>query len=130
MKINTKIPQTLAPHFHMELELYRSFLAAGDYSGAWYHLERAHVIGQAYPWPHTYVHWLMLKFGIKIKDRKEILGQLPRLMVGGVKSFVGKIPVGNTGGANVPPLRPMPIANDIQEILKAAEKPGETIQNS
>ena len=130
MKINTKIPQTLAPHFNMELELYRSFLAAGDYSGAWYHLERAHVIGQAYPWPHTYVHWLMLKFGIKIKDRKEILGQLPRLMVGGVKSFVGKIPVGNTVGAYVSPLRPMPIANDIQDILKAAEKPGGTIQNS
>jgi hypothetical protein len=44
----------------------------------------------------------MLRFGIKIKDRREIIGQIPRLLVGGVKSFVGKIPVGNTGGANVP----------------------------
>ena len=42
-------------------------------------------------------------FGIRIKDIREIIGQIPRLLVGGVKSFVGEIPVGNTGGANVPP---------------------------
>ncbi|MDZ7650184.1 MAG: DUF3703 domain-containing protein [Cytophagales bacterium] len=72
---------------------------------AWQHLERAHILGQPWAVEHTQVHWLMLKFGFRIKDTKEIIGQLPRLLVGGVKSFVGKIPVGNTGGANVPPLR-------------------------
>jgi hypothetical protein len=55
----------------------------------------------------------MLLFGFKTKNSKEIIGQLPRLLVGGVKSFVGKIPVGNTGGANVPPLKPMEIPNDL-----------------
>jgi hypothetical protein len=60
----------------------------------------------------------MLKFGIKIKNRKEILGQLPRLILGGVKSFVGVIPRGNTGGANVPGLKPMEIPEDLQEMLK------------
>ena len=75
-------------------------------------------LGQAYPVSHTYAHWLMLKFGFKIKDRKEILGQLPRFLIGGVKSFIGKIPVGNTGGANVPPLKPMPVPEDIQEIFR------------
>jgi len=61
---------------------------------------------------------LMLKFGIGIKDAKEVLGQLPRLLVGGVKSFVGKIPLGNTGGANIPPLQPMPVPQDIQELFR------------
>ena len=60
----------------------------------------------------------MLQFGIKIKSSKEIIGQIPRLLVGGVKSFVGHIPVGNTGGANVPPLKTMEIPEDIQEIKK------------
>lgn len=60
----------------------------------------------------------MLKFGFRIKDYREILGQLPRLLVGGVKSFVGKIPVGNTGGANVPPLQSMEISEDLLNILK------------
>lgn len=59
----------------------------------------------------------MLQFGFKIKNAKEIVGQIPRLLVGGVKSFVGHIPVGNTGGANVPPLRAMEIPEDIQKIL-------------
>lgn len=127
MKFNTQFPSTLKIHFDKELALYRNYLSAGNFQLAWQHLERAHVIGQAYPWPHTYVHWLMLKFGIKIKDAKEIIGQLPRLMVGGVKSFVGKIPVGNTGGSNVPPLKSMPIAEDIQELFKATADNAETL---
>jgi hypothetical protein len=61
----------------------------------------------------------MLQFGIKIKSTKEILGQIPRLIFGGVKSFVGHIPIGNTGGANITPLKPMEIPNDIQQILNS-----------
>ena len=60
----------------------------------------------------------MLKFGFRIKSLKEIIGQIPRLLVGGVKSFVGKIPVGNTGGANVPPLQPMEIPEDIKSLME------------
>jgi len=29
-------------------------------------LERAHIIGQKYPYTHTFVHWKMLQFGFKI----------------------------------------------------------------
>jgi hypothetical protein len=61
----------------------------------------------------------MLKFGVHIKSTKEVLGQIPRLLVGGVKSFVGQIPVGNTGGANVPPLRLMDISPDLKQILES-----------
>jgi hypothetical protein len=59
----------------------------------------------------------MLKFGFRIKNYREVIGQIPRLLVGGVKSFVGKIPVGNTGGSNVPPLMPMEIPEDLKQIL-------------
>jgi Protein of unknown function (DUF3703) len=83
----------------------------------WYHLERSHILVQPYPWQHTAVHWKMLLFGIKIKNNKEIVGQIPRLIFGGVKSFVGKIPVGNTGGANVHPLKAMEIPNDLKLVL-------------
>lgn len=114
---NTRLPQALSKPYQLELRMYRSYFARQDFAGAWHHLERAHIIGQAYPLAHTRVHWLMLKFGFSVKSRKEILGQIPRLLVGGVKSFVGVIPVGNTGGANVPPLRSMEIPADLQEIL-------------
>jgi hypothetical protein len=62
----------------------------------------------------------MLQFGYKIKNTKEILGQIPRLIFGGVKSFVGKIPVGNSGGANVPPLKAFPIEKELQDIFNSA----------
>jgi hypothetical protein len=60
----------------------------------------------------------MLLFGIKTKNTKEVIGQIPRLLVGGVKSFVGNIPLGNTGGANVPPLQPMEIPEDLLIIIQ------------
>lgn len=112
------MPSALKPYYRQELAAYRTSFLAKDLLQAWRHLERAHIIGQAYPWEHTYAHWLMLKFGFAIKNRKEIIGQVPRLLIGGVKSFVGKIPVGNTGGANVHPLKPMEIPADIRKILE------------
>ncbi|NVK85705.1 MAG: DUF3703 domain-containing protein [Cytophagia bacterium] len=120
MKFNTTLPNKLKHYYHQELNAYKSRFAERDISAAWNHLERAHVIGQAYPWPHTYVHWKMLQFGVSIKSWKEVLGQIPRLLVGGVKSFVGKIPVGNTGGANIPPLKPLPIDPEIMEMFERA----------
>lgn len=80
-------------------------------------LRAAHIIGQKYPIEHSYIHWKMLRFGFRIKSVKEIAGQIPRLLLGGIKSFVGTVPVGNTGGADVPPLRPMPIPDDLQMII-------------
>ena len=118
MKFNTVMPVRLKAFYLRELELYREAFEQGNLVHAWFHLERAHVIGQAYPWEHTYAHWLMLKFGFEIKDAREVIGQLPRLVVGGIKSFVGKIPAGNTGGANVPPLKPMPIPEDIALLFR------------
>ncbi len=118
MKLYWKMPDGLHAAFKTELEMFRTELATGTLPTAWRHLERAHIIGQPWPIEHTYVHWEMLKFGVKIKSGREILGQLPRLLVGGVKSFIGKIPVGNTGGANVSPLQPMEIPRDIEELMR------------
>ena len=118
MKFQTALPKGLQPYYNTELENYRMEYASQNLKSAWYHLERAHIIVQKYPYAHTYVHWKMLQFGFKIKNGKEIFGQIPRLMFGGVKSFVGKIPVGNPGGANVPPLKPFPIEKELQDIFK------------
>lgn len=123
MKVYTTMPAGLKTHYLLELKKYNDDYLSGNLQGAWRHLERAHVIGQSYPWQHTYVHWKMLQFGIRIKSTKEIFGQVPRLLVGGVKSFVGKIPLGNTGGANVPPLKSLPIESDILALFKQAGHP-------
>lgn len=120
MKFYTSIPKSLKPYFAQELDNYQKELKAGNWKSAWTYLERAHIIGQRYPYEHSLVHWNMLLFGVKIKSLSEIIGQVPRLIVGGVKSFVGKIPVGNPGGANVPPLQSFPIDPEIQLIFQKA----------
>lgn len=120
MKFYTSIPIALKPYYDAELEKHRVECASGNLNGAWNHLERAHIIGQRYPYAHTLVHWKMLQFGFKIKSGKEVVGQIPRLIFGGVKSFVGKIPVGNPGGSNVPPLKPYPIEKELLVIFTKA----------
>ena len=114
--------QGLKKYFQEELNKADEFMSKGEYQSGWHHLERAHIIGQPYFAAHTLVHWKMLCFGIKIKDIKEIIGQIPRLLVGGVKSFVGKVPVGNTGGAYVPPLQPMEIPQDLKLMIEEGNK--------
>ena len=117
MKFYTSIPKKLKPYFNAELEKYSIEYSNGNLKNAWNYLERVHIIGQKYPYAHSFVHWKMLQFGFKIKNVKEILGQIPRLIFGGVKSFVGRIPVGNPGGSNVPPLKPFPIEQELQDIF-------------
>ena len=117
MKLHYKIPHGLKKHVDEELLKSKETFSKGDLQTAWRHLERAHILGQAWPYEHTQTHWHMLLFAFRIKNTKEIIGQIPRLLVGGIKSFVGEIPLGNSGGANVPPLKPMEIPSDLQEIL-------------
>lgn len=111
------MPNGLKIFYGHELLMYRATMAAGNRRSAWRHLERAHILGQAWPREHNYVHWLMLLYGFKIKSKREIIGQIPRLLLGGIKSWVGVIPLGNTGGADVPGLKPMEIPNDLQSML-------------
>lgn len=122
MPLHFSIPSGLVEFVNQELIAYQQSFKAGDLQTAWRHLERAHILGQNSPYQHTRVHWKMLCFGFRIKSGKEIIGQIPRLIFGGIKTFVGRIPVGNTGGANVPILKPMTIPEDLKTILKQFER--------
>lgn len=118
MKRNTCMPRALKPSYQAALHAAEQQFQAAAKGHAWQHLERAHLIGQAYPYEHSRAHWKMLLFGFKTKNIREIIGQIPRLLPGGVKSFVGKIPEGNTGGVNVPPFKPLALPEDIRELFR------------
>jgi hypothetical protein len=62
------MPDRLTPFFYKELEIAGRYSSMNDFRSSWYHLERAHILGQPYPYHHTLVHWKMLLFGIRIKD--------------------------------------------------------------
>ena len=115
------MPASLKPFYLEELKQYKNRYEDDDLQKSWHHLERAHILGQRYPFTHNSVHWKMLVFGFKIKSLKEVVGQIPRLVFGGVKSFVGIVPIGNPGGANVPPMKSFPIPEDLDFIFEKAQ---------
>jgi hypothetical protein len=117
MKIYWRMPSGLKVVFDKEIQESKSLFKQNDLISSWRKLERAHIIGQPWTIEHTYSHWRMLLFAFKVKNLKEIIGQLPRLLIGGVKSYVGIIPIGNTGGANINPLKKMKVPEDILQIM-------------
>jgi hypothetical protein len=67
--------------------------------------------------PHVRTHVSMLGYGLRHRDAREIAGQLIRLVVAAPGTWTGRYPVGNTGGANVSALKPMPVPDDLQAVL-------------
>jgi hypothetical protein len=103
-----------------EIALADSSLKANNLPMSFRHLERAHVLGQAVTIEHTRVHWLMMRLGWKKKDWREVVGQVFRLVGASTKTPFGIYPGGNTGGANVSAFKPMPIPDDLKEIIRKA----------
>ena len=101
----------------------RSARQRADASEEWRHLERAHVLSQPMAVAHVRTHVAMLGYGVRHRDRREIVGQLVRLVVAAPGTWTGRYPVGNTGGANVSALEPMPIPADLQDVLNGPVTP-------
>ncbi len=116
-------PPILSPYFEAELRAATQTQRLGDDRTAWQHLERAHVLGQRWAVSHTLTHLRMAAFGLRRRDLHEVLGQVPRIIAGFFMSLLGRVPNGNTGGANVPAEQPMPIPADLQALLALAERP-------
>lgn len=89
----------------------------GDFTGEWFHLERAHILSQPVAVRHVRTHVAMLRHGLRARDRREVVGQLFRMLVAGPGSITGRYPVGNTGGAGVSAMAAMAIPDDLRVIL-------------
>lgn len=85
----------------------------GQLDAAFYQLENAHVLGQTRTGEHTLSHWWMLKIGWRRGDAREVFGQLARILASLLFSRLW-VPTGNTGGANVPAVKPMPIREELR----------------
>ncbi|PRP94330.1 DUF3703 domain-containing protein [Enhygromyxa salina] len=96
----------------------RSAERAGDHAQTWVLLEDAHVLSQPWAVWHIRVHAAMLRVGLRRCDRREVVGQVVRLLVAGPGSLTGWYPVGNTGRASVSATLPMPVRADLADVLR------------
>lgn len=103
--------------FANELQQANDYFRAGDINSAFIHLERAHILGQRDTLRHTWSHWWMFRVGLRSRDFREVRGQVLRMVAALLFSRIW-VPEGNTGGANVSPLKPMAIPADLLELLK------------
>lgn len=108
--------QLVSAAYATELSLAQTALQNRDYSKCFYHLERAHILGQRSTVKHTYAHWLMFRAGLQQRDFKEMLGQVPRMLASLIFSRVW-VPPGNTGRSRVPAMKAMPIPEDLRHLL-------------
>lgn len=90
---------------------------AGDLSLAFQHLERAHILSQRLTLLHVKSHFGMWHIGWLRRDLRELFGQSTRIVAAALFSRIW-VPIGNTGGANVSPIRPMPLPEDLRTILE------------
>ena len=92
----------------------------GDPAAGFRRLERAHVLGQRSTVQHVRVHVRMLIWGARQRDLREVIGQLLRVVGAAVGTWLGFVPTGNTGGANVSAFKSMEIPADLTDQIVRA----------
>jgi Protein of unknown function (DUF3703) len=112
-----RMPPQVAEAFDLELRAGRS---VDSIEQRWVALERAHVLSQPWPLKHVRAHAAMIRLAFHQRDVRELVGQAVRLVVAGPASAVGKYPAGNSGRARVPATLPMPITDDLAQLLEGA----------
>ena len=103
--------------FDNEIVLAKEFIVRGELETGFAHIERAHVIGQAFVVPHARSHWLMLKVEVRRRRPVAAFGQVVRIVLGVLGSAVGVVPVGNAGGTDISMFKRMPIEPELQNII-------------
>jgi Protein of unknown function (DUF3703) len=104
--------------FDADMTAARELARAGDVATAWARLEEAHVLSQPSAVPHLRTHAAMFALAVRIRDGREAVGQIARMVVAVPGSSSGRYPVGNTGRSNVSMFAPMPVSDDLAEVLE------------
>jgi hypothetical protein len=116
----SRFNKRIRPHVDAELAAAEAARLAGNAAASFAHLERAHVLGQASTVQHVRTHVRMLSWSVWQGDARELRGQLLRIVAAATKTAIGWIPHGNTGGANVSPIKPLPVPPDLAKLIAEA----------
>lgn len=110
----------IRPHVQAELDAAHEAERRAEFHAAFHKLERAHVLGQSATREHVRVHWHMLRFAMRNKLTREVVGQTWRLLAAAVFTPLGLVPSGNTGGADVNGFRRLDVPADLRAIIETA----------
>lgn len=124
-----RTPSRIAAFLAREYKAARAAEDRGQIDQSWHHLERAHIVAQAWLKPHCYSHWRMLGLAFQQNDWREVSGQIFRLALAPLGNASGRLPVGNIGRSSVSAFAPMEIPADILEKIESTSPDaGENLQ--
>lgn len=115
--------RNIAPAVRTELTLAKQARLAQAPDKEFSHLENAHILGQESTYWHVSVHIRMALWACRNYSAREFLGQLVRIIGAASKTFLGWVPAGNTGGANVSPFQAMAIPPELKTQIDKAKSP-------
>jgi hypothetical protein len=119
MNLSLRFARRVRPFVQYELDAAAWHESRTEFSTAFTHLERAHVLGQASTVEHVRVHAAMFGWALRRHAAGEVVGQAWRIAGAALKTWLW-VPVGNTGGAGVSGFKPMPVAPDLQRRIDLA----------
>jgi hypothetical protein len=90
---------------------------ATDLHQRWLLLEAAHVVGQTHLGSHWRVHGLMLALAWETRAAQEVLGQLFRLALIPLGHLLRRLPMGNSGRANISAFQAMQPSPEILRVI-------------
>ncbi|RVT46149.1 DUF3703 domain-containing protein [Rheinheimera sediminis] len=108
--------------YNLEIEQAQQARRQQLWQQAWYHAERAHILGQQRFLLHLQSHWLMLKLATEQADWFEIRGQVLRLLLTPLGHLSGRLPVGNPGSSRYPVMQAQPVPEDLNSILSGTKQ--------
>lgn len=115
MKVRNR--RQIATKLVKELISYTEARAKGLHDGCVYHLGRAHILSQHRWFHHFYVHFLMLEYSWERKDRKEVLGQIIKMLATVPGHLFQNLPKGNTGWSNVGIREELPLPKEFADFF-------------
>lgn len=121
MNLSLRFARRIRPFVQYELDAAARREVRGEFSTAFAHLERAHVLGQASTVEHVRVHWAMFCWALRQNVATEAIGQAWRIAGALLKTWLW-VPVGNTGGSSVSGFKPMPVPMELQRLIDVARR--------
>lgn len=86
----------------------------------WLLLEAAHIVGQTRFVAHLQVHCLMLSLAWEKRMPEEVLGQLFRIALVPLGHLLRRLPIGNSGRADISAFRAMDPSTEVLRVIAAA----------
>lgn len=103
--------------FSLEMSKASHAENSGSQKEVWFHLERAHIVSQPVPRFHFLVHWKMLRYSIISRNWREMLAQVPRLLLAAPSSWMKTAPRGNPGSSRMSMFAKAEIPDDLKSLL-------------